>query len=64
MNKRIKIKKGLLHKRCDDSCINYRIIKEKEMITNNICECCRYKNCDRIQHLLDVNWENGIEYDE
>lgn len=52
MNKRIKLKKGILHKRCDEKCINYQIIREKKLLTNNICESCKYKDCDTIQDLL------------
>lgn len=52
MNKRIKLKKGILHKKCDEKCVNYRIIREEKLFTNNICESCKHKDCDTIQDLL------------
>ena len=55
MNKRIKIKKGLLHKKCDSKCINYRIIEGEKLITNNICQNCKLKNNKEIQRILQSN---------
>lgn len=43
MNKRIKLKKGILHKKCDDKCVNHRIIVEKKLVTSNICVGCKYR---------------------
>lgn len=42
MNKRIKLKKGILHKRCDDNCYNYRMIVDAMFITNNSCSNWSY----------------------
>lgn len=43
MNKRIKLKKGILHKKCDDKCVNYRIVVDKGLVTSNICVGCKHK---------------------
>lgn len=55
MNKRIKIKKGLLHKKCDNKCINYRIIQNEKLITNNICQSCKLRYKQSIQKILKLN---------
>lgn len=56
MNKRIKLKKGILHKKCDESCINYFVIKENQLITNNICIGCKCKYRDNVIPLLAKNF--------
>lgn len=43
MNKRIKLKKGILHKKCDDKCGMHRVIKREKFITCNGCINCKHK---------------------
>lgn len=43
MNKRIKLKKELLVKSCDDNCANYRFIKSARLVTNNCCSGCKHR---------------------
>ncbi len=59
MNKRIKLKKCLLHKKCDNKCVNYRIIQGERLITNNICQSCKFRNGREIQQILKLNKLNG-----
>lgn len=59
MNKRIKLKKGLLHKKCDSKCVNYRIIQNEKLITNNICKSCKLRYKQAIQKILKLNKLNG-----
>lgn len=42
MNKRLKLKKGILHKKCDESCPRYREIIHYRLITNNGCTGCKF----------------------
>ncbi|EGT4205494.1 hypothetical protein EPL64_13025 [Clostridioides difficile] len=49
MNKRIKLKKRILHERCDERCANYDFVISNKLITCNVCIGCRYKeNMDKI----------------
>ncbi|MDB3560287.1 hypothetical protein C4233_06850 [Clostridioides difficile] len=43
MNKRIKMKKGLIHKKCDERCVNYDFVISNNLITCNVCIGCKYK---------------------
>lgn len=43
MNKRIKLKKGILHKKCDNKCSMYRVIEREKFTTNNGCIGCKHK---------------------
>ena len=43
VNKRIKLKKGILQKKCDDRCVCYRTIVNEKFCTNNICIGCIHK---------------------
>lgn len=54
MNKRIKLKKGILKKKCDKNCINHRIIVMKELVTSNICIGCKHK--DIIEKICEENY--------
>lgn len=54
MNKRIKLKKGILKKKCDENCINHRIIVMKELVTSNICIGCKHK--DIIEKICEENY--------
>lgn len=57
MNKRIKLKKGILHKRCDDNCYNYRMIVDAMFITNNSCSNCKFCEDEKIQNILEKNFK-------
>lgn len=57
MNKRIKLKKGILHKKCDCRCDNFLIILDRALDTNNCCHRCNLKNESRILDLLKRNRE-------
>ncbi len=49
MNKRIKLKKGILHKKCDERCANYSFVIRNNLITCNVCIGCKYKeNMDKV----------------
>lgn len=49
MNKRIKLKKGLIHKKCDERCVNYDFVINNNLITCNVCIGCKYKeNMDKV----------------
>lgn len=49
MNKRIKMKKGLIHKKCDERCVNYDFVISNNLITCNVCIGCKYKeNMDKV----------------
>ncbi|HGM3198305.1 TPA: hypothetical protein ACKOIF_003731 [Clostridioides difficile] len=49
MNKRIKLKKGLIHKKCDERCANYDFVISNSLITCNVCIGCKYKeNMDKV----------------
>ncbi|BDE80468.1 hypothetical protein SIL18_02330 [Clostridioides difficile] len=49
MNKRIKMKKGLIHKKCDERCVNYDFVISNNLITCNVCIGCKYKeNMDEV----------------
>ena len=60
MNKRIKLKKGITHKSCDCRCENFRLILEKGLKTNKICERRNLKREDKIQDLLLINLMDKI----
>ncbi|ACH91356.1 TPA: hypothetical protein KR283_003781 [Clostridioides difficile] len=49
MNKRIKMKKRLIHKKCDERCVNYDFVISNNLITCNVCIGCKYKeNMDKV----------------
>ncbi|MBY2476331.1 hypothetical protein KWV16_05520 [Clostridioides difficile] len=49
MNKRIKMKKGLIHKKCDERCVNYDFVISNNLITCNVCIGYKYKeNMDKV----------------
>lgn len=58
MKKRIKLKKGILKKRCDKNCINYKIITDKKLITSNICIGCKHKK--NIEKICKENYKKEI----
>lgn len=64
MNKRIKLKKGIFHKKCDENCVNYRIIVDKCLITSNVCIGCKHKSviekvCEENANKRRVIWIKG-----
>ena len=60
MNKRIKLKKGILHKRCDYSCNLYKAIYDLSFETNIGCEGCKFVEGEAIENLKKENeWNNG-----
>ena len=49
MNKRIKMKKRLIHKKCDERWVNYGFVISNNLITCNVCIGCKYKeNMDKV----------------
>ena len=49
MNKRIKMKKRLNHKKCDEIWVNYGFVISNNLITCNVCIGCKYKeNMDKV----------------
>lgn len=56
MNKRIKLKKGILKRRCDNDCIKYKIITDRKLITSNICIGCKHKKS--IEKICNENYNN------
>lgn len=55
LNKRIKLKKRILHKKCDESCLNHILILDCMLSTNNCCSNCKFKyEADR---LIRINEE-------
>ena len=59
MNKRIKFKKGLLQKKCDNKCNNYKNIVRHRFITNNSCIGCKFR--DKAYELLCKENQKFIE---
>ncbi len=60
MNKRTKIKKNIIQKRCDMGCPIHNVIKSKRLITCNACIDCKYR--DIAEHICEENRkESGIE---
>lgn len=55
MNKRLKLKRGILHKKCDESCAIYRIIIKNKFITNNSCIGCRLR--EKTDFICDENFQ-------
>lgn len=43
MNKRIKLKKGLIHEECNERCVNYDFVISNKLVTCNVCAGCKYK---------------------
>lgn len=62
MNKRIKLKKGILHKKCDKRCFNYRIIVEEMFVTNNCCINCKLCGNEEISRITAENLILGRKY--
>lgn len=58
MNKRIKLKKGILKKQCNNNCINYKIITDKKLVTSNICIGCKHKSF--IERICDQNMKKEL----
>lgn len=56
MNKRTKLKKGILKKKCNENCINYKIITSRKLVTSNICIGCKHKSI--IEQICDQHYEN------
>lgn len=54
MNKRIKLKKGILKKSCSKKCVFYKNIIRYELTTNNCCVGCKYKNIT--DKIVDKHW--------
>lgn len=44
MNKRIKLKKGILHKKCDMKCPMHQFIVKRKAITCNGCVGCKFRD--------------------
>ncbi|HBF5134019.1 hypothetical protein QVA98_09000 [Clostridioides difficile] len=55
MNKRIKMKKGLIHKKCDERCVNYDFVISNNLITCNVCIGCRYK--EKMDKVCEENYK-------
>ncbi|HBF3269647.1 TPA: hypothetical protein KOB66_003552 [Clostridioides difficile] len=49
MNKRVKMKKGLIHEECNERCANYSFVIRNNLITCNVCIGCKHKeNMDKV----------------
>ncbi len=57
MNKRIKLKKGILHKKCDENCVKYQCIDLFGLVTNCICSACRFQFTGKAYELCKRNME-------
>lgn len=62
MNKRIKLKKGILRKKCDNKCFLYKAIYDCSLITNLGCEGCKFSEGEIIENLLEENKDNNSKY--
>lgn len=64
MNKRIKIKKSILKKKCSDSCQNYKLLVIEKLITSNLCIGCKHKHmAEKICKDNEKFW-NSMTYEE
>lgn len=70
MNKRIKLKKGILHKKCDIKCPMHRIIVREKFVTCNGCVGCKhisnaFKMCVENEKFWDsMTYEDKQKYEE
>lgn len=62
MNKRIKIKKGILNKKCDHSCNLFKAIYDCSLITNLGCESCKFSQDETIEKVMEENNVNNTKY--
>lgn len=62
MNKRIKLKKGILQKKCSSKCHKYKDIYDFSLITNNCCTGCKFKDEETIKEVLIENSMQNIKY--
>lgn len=68
MNKRMKIKNNILHKKCDGMCATHRAIAVLLLTTNNGCERCKFKKksdtmCENNRYFrdLEISKQNGLK---
>lgn len=62
MNKRIKFKKELLHKKCDYNCNVFKAIQDCSLITNLGCRSCKFSEGETIEKLLEENILNNSKF--
>ncbi|WP_302773553.1 hypothetical protein [Clostridium paraputrificum] len=55
MNKRMKLKHGILKKKCDSKCVNYNFILDQAYITNLSCVGCKFIDGEVIKNILKEN---------
>lgn len=62
MNKRVKFKKGILHKKCDYNCNLFKAIYDCSLITNLGCGNCKFSESETIEKVMEENNINNTKY--